>query len=198
MVLDLILPIFVNLKALTLIVGGLLAASWLVVRIAGVSSEDISGMVDKIAILGFPVGIIAFLTIGAGIFLISNSSTSDYPTFDILTVVCLGILGIVLILRPIKDFRFGTIISLAIGLLGAGLLVFLGAESIKLLSVFFIILFFTIFGAIKIFEDLYLLIAEILSSPFVSVIIGVLCIIQGTLLIFNVSLWGILTQVLQI
>ncbi|MHA2075237.1 MAG: hypothetical protein ACW97X_11505, partial [Candidatus Hodarchaeales archaeon] len=163
MVLDLILPIFVNLKALTLIVGGLLAASWLVVRIAGVSSEDISGMVDKIAILGFPVGIIAFLTIGAGIFLISNSSTSDYPTFDILTVVCLGILGIVLILRPIKDFRFGTIISLAIGLLGAGLLVFLGAESIKLLSVFFIILFFTIFGAIKIFEDLYLLIAEILS-----------------------------------
>ncbi|MHA1970037.1 MAG: hypothetical protein ACW964_19865 [Candidatus Hodarchaeales archaeon] len=198
MVLDLILPIFVNLKALTLIVGGLLAASWLVVRIAGVSSEDISGMVDKIAILGFPVGIIAFLTIGAGIFLISNSSTSDYPTFDILTVVCLGILGIVLILRPIKDFRFGTFISLAIGLLGAGLLVFLGAESIKLLSVFFIILFFTIFGAIKIFEDLYLLIAEILSSPFVSVIIGVLCIIQGTLLIFNVSLWGILTQVLQI
>lgn len=198
MVLDLVIPIFVDLKALTLIIGGLLAASWLVVRIAGVSSDDISGLVEKIAILGFPVGILALLTIGAGISLISNSSVSDYPTFDIFTIICLLILGIVLILRPIKDFRFGTLISLAIGLLGAGILVFLGAESIKLLSIVFFLIFFAIFGAIKIFEDLYLLIAEILSSPIVSVIIGVICIVQGTLLLFDVSFWGIFTQILQI
>jgi hypothetical protein len=198
MVLDLVTPILVDLKALTLIIGGLLAASWLIVRIAGVSSDDISGLVKKIAILGFPVGILAFLTIGAGIFLISKSSVSDYPTFDLFTIVCLGILGIVLILRPIKDFRFGTFFSLAIGLFGAGILVFLGAESIKLLSFVFVLIFFMIFGAIKIFEDLYLLIAEILSSPIVSVTIGLICIIQGILLIFNVSLLGIFAQILQI
>ena len=138
------------------------------------------------------------ITIGAGLYLwsITTNFVDEYPTFDLVTIVCLGILGIVLILRPIKDFRFGAFISLAIGLLGAGLLVFLGAESVQLLSVVFIILFFVIYAIIKIFEDLYLIIAEILSSPLVSVSVGILCIIQGILQIFSLSIGGIITLLL--
>jgi len=49
-VLDLVLPILVDWKSITLIVGGVLAASWLVVRMAGVSSDDISGIINKLAI----------------------------------------------------------------------------------------------------------------------------------------------------
>lgn len=185
----------VSWNFIILIIGGLLAASWLLVRLAGVSSDDLSNIVDKLSLLGFPVGVIALLTIGAGLYLWSNGSNfvEDYHTFDLATIACLGILGLVLILRPIKDFRFGAFISLAIGLLGAGLLVFLGAESVKLLSGVFIILFLVIYFTIRFFEDLYLLIAEILSSPLVSVIIGVLCLLQGLLQIFSLSLGGILT-----
>lgn len=182
-----------------LILGGLLAASWLLVRLAGVSSDDMSNIVDKLALLGFPVGIVALITIGAGLLLWSTMGNfmDEYPAFDLFSIFCLGILGLVLILRPIKDFRFGVFISLALGLLGAGLLVLVGAKSVQLLAVVFIVVFLAIYLSIKIIEDLYLLIAEVLSSPVVSICIGILCIIQGILQFFGLSIGGIITLVLQ-
>ncbi len=186
-----------------LILGGLLAASWLFVRLAGVSSDDMSNIVDKLSLLGFPVGIVALITIGAGLYLWSiqpslfeDPNSFGYSTFDLVTIACLGILGLVLILRPIKDFRFGAFISLAIGLLGAGLFVFLGTESVQLLAVVFLILFVGIYLSIKIVEDLYLLIAEVLSSPLISVIVGILCVLQGILQILGLSIGGIITLLL--
>ncbi|NHJ00685.1 MAG: hypothetical protein EAX86_01030 [Candidatus Heimdallarchaeota archaeon] len=192
MPLDTIFSLLVTYDFIILIIGGLLAAAWLTVRLAGVSDEDISKTVRNLSIIGFPVGVIALITIGAGIYVISKEILIP-ETFDLVTVICLGLLGLVLILRPIKDFRFGAFLSLAIGLLGAGLVVMLGADSVKLLAGVFIIIFLIIYGAIKIFEDMYQLIAEILASPLVSVSIGLITIIQGILLIFNLSLGGLLT-----
>ncbi|MHA2244959.1 MAG: hypothetical protein ACXADY_08325 [Candidatus Hodarchaeales archaeon] len=186
-----------------LILGGFLAASWLFVRLAGVSSDDKSNIVDKLSLLGFPVGIISLIAIGAGLYLWSvqpglfeDSNSFGYSTFDLVTIACLGILGLVLILRPIKDFRFGAFISLAIGLLGAGLFVFLGTESVQLIAVVFLILFVGIYLSIKIVEDLYILIAEVLSSPLISVIVGILCLLQGILQILGLSIGGIITLLL--
>ncbi|UCE12621.1 MAG: hypothetical protein JSV04_10555 [Candidatus Heimdallarchaeota archaeon] len=182
-----------------LILGGLLAASWLFVRLAGVSSDDMSNLVEKLSLLGFPVGIVALITIGAGFLLWSTMENfmDEYPAFDLFSIFCLGILGLVLILRPIKDFRFGAFISLALGLLGAGVLVLVGAESVQLLAVVFIVIFLAIYLSIKIIEDLYLLIAEVLSSPLISVCVGILCIIQGILQFFGLSIGGIIALVLQ-
>jgi hypothetical protein len=183
---------------LILILGGLLAASWLLVRLAGVSSDDMSSIVDKLSLIGFPVGILALFSIGAGLLLWSTMGDpgpefiDEYPAFDLFTIACLGILSLVLILRPIKDFRIGAFISLAIGLLGAGLLVLLGAESIQLLAIVFVVIFIALYLSIKLIEDLYLLIAEVLSSPIISIVVGVLCIIQGILLFFGVSIGGII------
>jgi hypothetical protein len=118
MVLDLVELLshtLVSWNFVILILGGLLAASWLLVRLAGVSSDDMSDLVNKLALIGFPVGIIALITIGAGVYLISKE-LEVLETFDIVTIGLLGVLGLVLILRPIKDFRFGAFISLAIGL----------------------------------------------------------------------------------
>jgi len=193
MVLDLVELLshtLVSWNFVILILGGLLAASWLLVRLAGVSSDDMSDLVNKLALIGFPVGIIALITIGAGVYLISKE-LEVLETFDIVTIGLLGVLGLVLILRPIKDFRFGAFISLAIGLFGAGFLVFLGARSVILLAVVFFLLFFIIFIAIRLFEDLYHLIAETLSSPFISIAIGTLCVLQGILEVLGVSLGGI-------
>ncbi|UCG04432.1 MAG: hypothetical protein JSW11_10685 [Candidatus Heimdallarchaeota archaeon] len=187
---------------LILILGGLLAASWLLVRLAGVSSDDMSSIVDKLSLVGFPVGILALFSIGAGLLLWSTMGDpgpefiDEYPAFDLVTIACLGILSLVLILRPIKDFRIGAFISLAIGLLGAGLLVLLGAESIQLLAIVFVVIFIALYLSIKLIEDLYLLIAEVLSSPIISIAVGVLCIIQGILLFFGVSIGGIITFLL--
>lgn len=183
---------------LILILGGLLAASWLLVRLAGVSSDDMSGIVDKLSLVGFPVGILALITIGAGLLLWSTMGDpgsdfiDEYPAFDLITIICLGILSLVLILRPIKDFRIGAFISLAVGLLGAGLLIFLGAESIQFLAIVFVIIFLALYLSIKLIEDLYLLIAEVLSSPIISIVVGVLCIIQGLLQFLGFSIGGII------
>lgn len=177
----------VSWNFIVLIIGGLLAASWLVARVAGVSSEDMSSTVEKLAMIGFVVGIIAMITVGAGIYLSSHGITGETP-FDMVTIVCLGLLGLVLILRPIKDLRVGAFLSLAIGLLGAGFLVFFGTDSVKLLAGVFLLLFFVIYGAIKLVEDLYLLIAETLSSPLISVGIGIVCVLQGLLELFGLSI----------
>ncbi len=191
--LNLVSETLVNWNFLILIIGGLLAASWLLVRLAGVSSDDMSSIIDKLSIFGFLIGIIALITIGAGLYLLATVSNfvDEYSAFDLSTIACLGILGLVLILRPIKDIRFGAMISLAIGLLGAGVLVFF-TTSLQLLAVVFLILFLAIYLSIKIFEDLYLLIAEVLSSPLISVTTGILCIIQGLLQIFGLTIGGII------
>ena len=59
----------VSWNFIILIVGGILAASWLFVRLAGVSTDDMSNIVDKLALIGFPVGIVALVTTGAGLYL---------------------------------------------------------------------------------------------------------------------------------
>jgi len=188
MALDDGLFLLISWNFLLLIFGGCVAASWLIIRLSSVSdSEDISSLSQKVALLGFPVGIFSILTTGA-IFYLSSQPIGVPSSVDIVTLLCLGIMGLILILRPIKDFRFGTVLSLAVGLLGAAILVFLGANSVKIIAGLFILLFLLIYGAVKLVEDLYLIIAEILSHPLISVIIGAICIFQGLLQFFNFSL----------
>lgn len=188
MTLDDGLFILVDWNFLLLIMGGCVAASWLLIRLSSVSdSEEIVSLAEKVAILGFPVGVISLLMIGAAFYL--DSQPVGLPaSFDLITLICFGVLGLVLILRPIKNFRFGTFLSLGLGLLGAAILVFLGANQIKIMAGVFIIIFLVIYGSIKMVEDLYLLIAEILSNPMISVTVGVICIIQGLLQILRFSL----------
>jgi len=183
------MQLLIDLNFIILILGGISAASWLVVRFIGLAEEEeISKVANGLAIVGFPIGVICFLIIGAGFYIFSTSIEMLPSTYDWFTVICLGILGLVLILRPIKDFRFGAILSLGVGLLGAALLIYLGAENVKMLSAVFVILFFAIYGAIKVVEDLYLIIAEILSSPAISVSIGIICITQGILEFVGLSI----------
>jgi len=188
MALDDGLFVLISWNPLLLIIGGSVAASWLLIRLSSVSdSEDISSLTQKMAILGFPVGIVSILMTGA-IFYLNSQPIGIPSTIDIFTLICLVIMGLVLILRPIKDFKFGTILSLAIGLLGAAILVFLGADSVKIIAGIFILLFLLIYGAVRLVEDLYLMIAETLSHPIISVLIGTVCIFQGLLQIFSFSI----------
>lgn len=187
MALDDGLYVLVDWNFFLLILGGCVAASWLLIRLSSVSdSEEIVSLAEKVAILGFPIGIGSLLMIGAAFYL--ESQPVGLPgSFDLVTLICFGILGLVLILRPIKNFRFGTFLSLGFGLLGAAVLVFLGANQIKIMAGVFIIIFLLIYGSIKMIEDLYLLIAEFLSNPIISVTIGVICILQGLLQILGFS-----------
>ncbi|MHA1972386.1 MAG: hypothetical protein ACTSW1_05320 [Candidatus Hodarchaeales archaeon] len=193
MVFEDVLVLLTNFYFVTLILGGILSASWLFERLEGVSSEDIAHLSNVVAIIGFIFGILSFLSIGGGIYLISKNYKLPRP-FDFVSLALLTLLGLVLILRPIKDFRIGVFISLSVALLGASLLVFLGSDSVKFIAFVFIALFIVIYLSIKIFEDLYLIIAEILASPLISVSIGIFCFVQGLAGILGWSL-GFLIQI---
>jgi len=197
MTLDDGLYLLISWNSLLLIIGGCVAASWLLIRLSSVSdSEDITSLTQKMALVGFPVGVFSIFMTGAIFYL--NSQPIGLPSsVDIFTLVFLGVMGLVLILRPIKDFKLGTVLSLAIGLLGSAILVLLGANSVKIIAGFFILLFLLIYGAVRLVEDLYLIIAEILSHPLISVIIGAICIFQGLLQIFHFSLIDFLPLIIS-
>ncbi|MHA2237726.1 MAG: hypothetical protein ACXAB2_05050 [Candidatus Hodarchaeales archaeon] len=186
----------VDWNFLFLILGGCITASWLLIRLASVSdSDNVESLTNTVALIGFPVGILSFMLAGAGIYL--DSMEIGIPdSFDIVTLICLCLMGLVLILRPIKDFKFGTFISLAIGLFGAALLIFLGANQVKIVAGAFIALFLIIYLTIRMIEDLYLLIAEILSMPIISVSVGLICIVQGLLQMIGGSFLDILAGIL--
>ena len=179
-----------------LILGGCVTASWLLIRLASVSdSNKVESLTNTVALIGFPVGIFSLMLAGSAIYL--DSMEIGLPnSFDIVTLICLGLMGFILILRPIKDFRFGTFISLAVGLFGAALLIFLGADQVKIVAGGFILLFLIIYLTIRMIEDLYLLIAEILSMPIISVSVGLLCIVQGLLQMTGASLLDFLAGIL--
>lgn len=179
-----------------LILGGCVTASWLLIRLASVSdSNKVESLTNTVALIGFPVGILSLMLAGSAIYL--DSMEIGLPnSFDIVTLICLGLMGFILILRPIKDFRFGTFISLAVGLFGAALLIFLGADQVKIVAGGFILLFLIIYLTIRMIEDLYLLIAEILSMPIISVSVGLLCIVQGLLQMTGASLLDFLAGIL--
>ena len=179
-----------------LILGGCVTASWLLIRLASVSDSDkVESLTNSVALIGFPVGILSLMLAGAAIYL--DSMETGLPnSFDIVTLICLGLMGLILILRPIKDFRLGTFISLAVGLFGAALLIFLGADQVKIVAGGFILLFLVIYLTIRMIEDLYLLIAEILSMPIISVSVGLLCIVQGLLQMTGASLLDFLAGIL--
>lgn len=179
-----------------LILGGCITASWLLIRLTSVSDSDkVESLTNSVALLGFPIGILSLMYTGAAIYL--DSMEIGLPnSFDIATLICLGLMGLILILRPIKDFKFGTFISLAVGLFGAALLIFLGADQVKIVAGAFILLFLVIYLTIRMIEDLYLLIAEILSMPIISVSVGLLCIVQGLLQMVGASLLDFLAGIL--
>jgi hypothetical protein len=195
MTLDDGLFVIVEWNSLLLILGGCVAASWLLIRLASVTdSDEMASLTGKIALLGFPIGILSLMLIGSAFYLFSMNQIGLPSSFDLFTLLCLLILGLVLILRPIKDFRFGAFLSLGLGLFGAAVIVFLGANQVKIVAGVFILIFLLIYGSIKLVEDLYLLIAEILASPIISVSVGLLCILQGVLQLFGTSL-GVFIQI---
>ena len=97
MTLDDALFVIVEWNSLLLILGGCIAASWLLIRLASVTdSDEISSLTEKIALLGFPIGILSLVLIGGAFYLFSFHEIGLPSSFDFFTLVCLLILGLAL------------------------------------------------------------------------------------------------------
>jgi hypothetical protein len=188
--------ILVNNTEIILIIGGIIAISWFLEKI-----------VKPVPVVGTPASILtkimSFFGFFAGILLIITGATAwqtHAPQIDTYTIYLLIIAGLVLILRPIKDFPWAALLGLIAGGLSAGAVYFffplpetvLGISAIWVYVIIFLIPAVIVYMVFKFIEDVLKLIGTLLASKPVTLIVGFVCIAQGVLLLLDKSLFTLL------
>jgi hypothetical protein len=173
-----------------LIVGGIAASSWLLeklVRRTPIIGKPLRWFVKIISGLGFVIGILLMAT-GIVVWAVQGQ--------DSVTQTLLIVTGIALFLKPIKDIRWASLIGLTVGCLCLGYVMllnplppsFFGIESKWIYAAIFLVPALFTYLLFRFVEDLLTFVGTILSFRFVAITIGMLCVIQGILLLLNQSL----------
>jgi hypothetical protein len=188
--------ILVNNTEYILIIGGIIATAWFIEK-----------LVKPVPVVGTPASIltkiVSFFGFFAGIILIITGAAAwqtQAPNVDTYTIYLLIIAGLVLILRPIKDFPWAALLGLIAGGLSAGAVYFffplpetvLGIASIWVYLIIFLIPAVIVYMVFKFIEDVLKLIGTLLASKPVTLIVGFVCIAQGILLLLDMNLFTIL------
>jgi hypothetical protein len=179
-----------------LILGGILAASWFlekVLRPVPVVGKPASILTKILSFFGFFAGILLVVTGGV-------AWQTQTPQVDSYTIYLLIIAGLVLILRPIKDFPWAALIGLIAGSLCAGAVYFFyplpetvfGIASTWIYLIIFLIPAVLVYMVFKFIEDVLKLIGTLLASRPVTLIVGFVCIAQGVLLLLDMNLFALL------
>ena len=188
--------ILVNNTEYILIIGGIIAIAWFLEK-----------LLKPVPVVGAPASIltkiISFFGFFAGIILIITGAAAwqtQAPNVDTYTIYLLIIAGLVLILRPIKDFPWAALLGLIAGGLCAGAVYFffplpetvLGIASIWVYIIIFLIPAVIVYMVFKFIEDVLKLIGTLLASKPVTLIVGCVCIAQGILLLLDKNLFTLL------
>jgi len=190
--------ILVNYTPYILILGGVIAISWFLEK-----------LVKPVPVVGTPASILtkimSFFGFFAGILLIITGAAAwqtHAPQVDTYTIYLLIIAGLVLMLKPIKDFPWAALLGLIAGGLCAGAVYFFfptlipetvfGIASIWVYVIIFLIPAVIVYMVFKFIEDVLKLLGTLLASKPVTLIVGFICIAQGVLLILDKNLFTIL------
>lgn len=188
------LSLLVDYTPHILILGGVVAASWLLERLtkpAPVVGKPISITVKAASLFGFFVGILLLVT-AVGVW--------SVDAWDTGTRYLLVATGLALFLKPLKDVPWAALIGLIVGGVCLSLVYFLfplpetvlGISSTWVYAAIFLIPAILVFMVFKFIEDVFKLIGTILASRPVAIILGLVCIVQGILLLMNTSLFTII------
>jgi len=188
--------ILVNNTEYILIIGGIIAISWFLEK-----------LLKPVPVLGTPASIltkiISFFGFFAGIILIITGAAAwqtHAPQVDTYTTYLLIIAGLVLMLKPIKDFPWAALLGLIAGGLSAGAVYFffplpetvLGISAIWVYLIIFLIPAVIVYMVFKFIEDVLKLLGTLLASKPITLIVGFICIAQGVLLLLDKNLFTIL------
>ena len=181
------LTILADYAPYILILGGIIAASWLLER----TVKPFSWIIKIASSFGLIIGILLLVT-GAVVW-----STKRW---DVFTQYLLIATGLALVLKPIKDIPWAALIGLVIGGLCAGYVYLFfplpetvfGISSTWIYLAIFFVPALLVYMLFKFIEDLLRLIGIILASKPVSILLGLICIVQGFLLLLDKSLFTIL------
>ena len=169
-----------------LIIGGLCACAPLFKRAS-------KGLERFLAIIGFLVGIVVLIVaVDYGLALNFLSSVLQIPapadlsstTYLKYFLPAMIILGILLVSRPIKNIRWASLISLAVGLLVPYFLrILFPSLSTTILAIVFLIAALAIYTLLKFVEDIFKLVSSILAFTPIALAIGLVNIYFGILLV---------------
>ena len=189
------LTFLVDYTPYILILGGIIAISWLLERLVKpvpVVGEPASGLMKITSLFGFFVGILLIVT--AAVAWSMEASEVDTGTQYLLIVA-----GLALFLKPLKDIPWAALMGLVVGGSCVGFVFFFYPlpEAVYDISSTWIYLLIFLIPALlayllfKFIEDVLRLIGMILTFKPVALAIGLVCIAQGILLLLNTSLFKI-------
>jgi hypothetical protein len=188
--------ILIDYTPYILILGGIIAASWFLEKVlkpVPVIGKPASTLTKVLAFFGFFAGILLIITAGAA----WSTKTAQIDTY---TQCLLIVVGLALILKPIKDFPWAALIGLIVGGLCTGAVYFFyplsdtvfGISSTWIYLLTFLIPGVFVYMIFKFIEDVLKLIGTLLASKPVTLITGFVCIAQGILLLLDKNLFTIL------
>jgi len=176
-----------------LIFGGLLTVSWLLEKLDG------SPMGEKA--VGKGTRTFSYLGFFVGILLITTAAVAwSTQKLDVGTRYLLIITGLSLFLKPIKDVPWAALIGLVAGCACAGYAILVlpvpgtvfGISSKWIYLLAFLVPALLAYLLFKFVEDLLRLIGAILTFKPVTIVLGLVCIVQGILMLLDNSLFTIL------
>jgi len=180
------LTILADYMPYILILGGVVAASWLFES----TVKPLSWIVKIASFFGLIIGILLMVTAAV---------VWPTPELDVYTQYLLIVTGLALILKPIKDIPWAALIALLIGgvctvyvYLYIPLETVFGISSTWVYLIIFFVPALLVYMLFKFIEDVLRLIGSILASRPVSIILGLICIVQGFLLLLDESLFTII------
>lgn len=193
---DMDFSILINNAEYILIFGGFVAMSWFmqkVIRPVPVVGAPVSFLTKILSFFGFFIGIVLIVT-GAAAWQAQSTNIDNY------TIILLIIAGLALVLKPIKDFPWASLLGLIAGSLSAGAVYFFftlpetifGISSMWFYVAIFLIPAVIVYMVFKFIEDVLKLLGMLLASRPVTFIVGAMCIAQGILLILGNNLFTIL------
>jgi hypothetical protein len=169
-----------------LIIGGLCACSPLFKRVSKTLERFLT-------IVGLLIGVVVLIVaVDYGLALNFLSSVIQIPApADLSSVTYLKyflpamiILGILLVSRPIKNVRWASLISLAVGLLVPYFLrILFPSLSTTVLLIVFLIAAVAVYTLLKFVEDIFKLVSSILAFTPIALAIGLVNIYFGVLLL---------------
>lgn len=190
------LTFLVDYAPYILILGGIVAISWLLERLVKavpVAGEPTSWLIKITSFFGFFVGILLIVTAAV-------AWSTKAPQVDTGTQYLLIVAGLALFLKPMKDIPWAALLGLGVGGLCAGFVLLFyplpetlyGISSTWIYLLIFFIPAVFVYMVFKFIEDVLKLIGMVLTFKPVTLALGLVCIAQGILLLLNTSLFTML------
>ncbi|MHA1130092.1 MAG: hypothetical protein ACTSQI_05510 [Candidatus Helarchaeota archaeon] len=186
-----------------LLIGGFFAGFYFIYRFFKGKPDEEEGTPTLLKLMTYFGVIVGVILIGGGVnaWSIKGQSVYGYAAFTCILAI---VVGVALVLRPIKDVPWAAIVGIIVGgavvfisatylqVVTDGFANILGIDPYWVLIITFILIFILIYLAFKMIEDLGKILGALLSARITSAIIMVLCAVEAILAYMDTSLWWVI------